>query len=180
MGRDGARERITPAPEAPPAPGPAATAPTAPGATVPDARPRPTDTCPDPLAGRWHARRYADGEWLEHRVMLTRRGGDLACAQEFRSWPGGPGEVAPPPCPDGGRTFFQARLRCEATERPGSLEVASVELLDRKAHCGGEVPRYNFDHFQGALEGNQWEAVNDDGVDDVGQPYRFHRVSCEP
>jgi hypothetical protein len=42
------------------------------------------------------------------------------------------------------------------------------------------VPRYNFDHFQGALEGNQWDAVNDDGVDDVGQPYRFHRVSCEP
>ena len=139
------------------------------------------DACPDRLAGRWHARRYADGEWLEHRVRLTRQPDGVTCEQEFRSWPGGPGEVAPPPCPDGGRTFFQARLRCEATERPsGDLYVRSVELLDRQAYCGGEVPRYNFDHFEGALDGNQWDAVNDDGVDDVGQPYRFRRVSCEP
>jgi hypothetical protein len=66
-----------------------------------------------------------------------------------------------------------------AAERRAST-CASVELLDRQVHCGGKVPRYNFDHFQGALDGNQWDAVNDDGVDDVGQPYRFHRVSCEP
>lgn len=177
MGHDGARERIVAAPE-PVAPTP--TAPTAPGATVPDARPRPTDACPDPLAGRWHARRYANGEWLEHRVILTRRGRDLACAQEFRSWPGGLDDVAPPACPDGGRQFFQARLRCEATARAGSLELASVELLDRRTHCGGEVPTYNLDHFVGTLDGNQWDAINDDGGDDVGQPYRFRRVSCGP
>ena len=175
MGRDGARERIAPA-TAPTAP----TAPAAGGTTRPDAAPRAPAPCSDPLAGRWHARRYADGEWLEHRVMLTRQAGDLICEQEFRSWPGELDDVAPPACPDGGRQFFQARLRCVATVRLGGLEIASVELLDRQAFCGGEVPKYNFDHFVGGIDRNQWDAVNDDGVDDVGQPYTFRRVSCTP
>jgi hypothetical protein len=71
-------------------------------------------------------------------------------------------------------------LTCEVIERPPVLELRSVTMDVERHTCDAEIPGYNLDHFTGALRGNTWDTVNNDGGDDVDKPYRFHRVSCTP
>lgn len=155
-----------------------AATPTAAAATT--ATPAPTAACPDPLAGLWLARRFDGTKWYEHRVSLDRRAGTLYCHQESRSWPGLADEVSPPRCPAGGFAYHQVLLTCEVIERPPVLELRSVTMDVERHTCDAEIPGYNLDHFTGALRGNTWDTVNNDGGDDVDKPYRFHRVSCTP
>jgi len=140
----------------------------------------PTAGCPDPLAGLWLARRYDGVKWYEHRVTLDRRGGTLFCHQESRSWPGEATDINPPRCPSGGFAYHDVLLTCEVIERPPVLELRSVTMDVERHTCDDEIPGYNLDHFTGALRGNTWDTVNNDGGDDVDKPYRFHRVSCTP
>lgn len=132
------------------------------------------------MAGRWHARRWITGEWIEHRVTLTRQGGRLACAQEFRAWFGDRNATVPPRCPDGGFSYYRVLLDCDAQQRGDALEVRSATVRDLRHTCGGNLSRYNLDHLTGTVDGNQWDATNNDGADDIDARYRFVRLSCEP
>ena len=136
--------------------------------------------CPDPVVGRWIARRQRGLEWVEHRVMIERRGHTLACVQEWRSWPGDDQQMAPPRCLTGGPAYFTAQLQCAVTVTPGQMQLDSVRLLTVRHTCGGEVSEYYLDHFAGALTDNRWDARNDDGHDDRAFDYTFRRVSCAP
>ena len=144
------------------------------------AAPAPASGCPDPVAGLWLARRFDGVKWYEHRVSLERRAGVLACHQESRSWPGEAADVSPPRCPTGGFAYHDVRLTCEAIERPPLLELRSVTMDVERHTCDEPIPGYNLDHFRGALRGNSWDTVNNDGGDDIDKPYMFRRVSCTP
>ncbi len=48
----------------------------------------------------------------------------------------------------------------------------------RVAHCVDPGFRYNLDHFTGAVSGDDFRAVNNDGGHEVDTPYTFERIAC--
>lgn len=141
-----------------------------------------TMTCPDPIAGMWIAKTFADrvGRWHEHRLTITRQGDDYVATQTTRMWNGGADATFPPPCPAGGPDWEVVEMADEVEWREGVLRVWGTSVTSQQNPCTGGATSYNLDSFTGRLRRNTFDAVNNDGRDAVDRPYRFRRIACAP
>jgi outer membrane biosynthesis protein TonB len=135
--------------------------------------------CSDPFSGTWQARRYRGSQdhWVVFTARLSGSGSSLSGTLTYRSWNGGPSQRRPPPCGPGvfDDTVF---MRARGSIHGNQARIDAVSY-SRTSHCMDFGFGYNLDHFTGTVEGDRFNAVNNDGGMDIDEPYVFRRISCE-
>ena len=137
--------------------------------------------CADPVRGVWRAHRYDDARG--RHVAFTLRVddvspiGDLDGSITLRAWSGEREQTSPPRCAPG---VADHTVRQPARGRfvRGEFDFRG-RSHQRTVHCidaGRWV--YNLDHFSGRIDGDQLQAVNNDGGNERDTPYRFRRIRC--
>lgn len=136
-------------------------------------------SCADPVAGVWLAKTFAATitRWHVHRVTITRDAAGLHASQLTHVWDGSSSDALPGRCAEGwawGEIEMAAELELRGTE----LRVWGTEIVREEAWCGTTVGTYHLDRFTGAVVGDLWESVNNDGNAALDRPYRFRRIAC--
>jgi len=140
------------------------------------ARPQP-GACPDPVVGTWKARRFDPDMSKQAEFLLRIRehaDGRLSGRITLRAWSG---RTSRPPRCAPGVFFHTVRMPARGRFTGGRLSFEGTSFT-RTAHCIDPGFRYNTDHFTGAVSGDTFRAVNNDGGHEVDTPYTFERIAC--
>jgi hypothetical protein len=156
----------------------------APISNVPGPDPAPSESCTDPIAGKWRARVYrTDARKIDEVTLtLTRAGEELRGAIIVTSWDVNGIDGEPPTCPDGSAGISRVTQSANGWFRGGEVDIAGSDPERTATPCDTPpISTYNPDHFTGKLDlRGTLVTTNDDGGSDQGRPHVFERVGCPP
>ncbi|MEM9188653.1 MAG: hypothetical protein AAGF12_05730 [Myxococcota bacterium] len=141
------------------------------------------DACPDPIEGRWRSvkykRRFGGGQWVRFMLNIRRNGADLTGTIRSRIWTGDSEDRVPPECTPFGSDITVV-MPATGVFAGGEATFGARSYRVVAEHCPNRNHDYAPDRFTGSVQGEVFNVRNNDGAFDIDEPYRFHRVSCEP
>lgn len=141
-------------------------------------------TCKDPVAGTWEAHKYnphLGGLWV-HFTLSVHRGaaGALSGPILSHTWSGSPLDSIPPECRAGAVNMTVSMNATGTDGGNGRITFGSTRYAVVRVDCTGVETNYAPDHFSGTIDPQrqEFQSVNNDGLNDINAPYVFRRTGC--
>lgn len=136
--------------------------------------------CGDPVIGTWRTQKYrsTDRTWVRFTLHVRREGDRLAGTIESRIWSGSPLTPVPGACTPFGHDHTWV-MQADGRVDGESMRFGARSLRLVREDCPSSGTRYAPDHFRGTIQGEAFDALNNDGAYDVDEPYLFRRIACE-